>query len=141
VIQAVVVDSTYERLSQQIATEKTNARRWLIVVGIIQAVGLLAMAAILHIPVTQQRFYIAQGVAFLIMFGALWWFAQFRLRLCLGLGLVIFWAVQIVAAIQNPHTIYQGLPLKVFFTGGVLKGLQSANHAEDLRKQLGQVFE
>jgi hypothetical protein len=62
-------------------------------------------------------------------------------RLCMITGLVLFWAIQLASAWDNPKALTQGIVVKVLFTLALWKGLQSASRAQSLSKELGKVFE
>ena len=125
-------------------TELHRARRLLLIVGfVIFGMDMLYLYVLnggaLDPTVRTITTLISAGI--LATFVALWWFAQKKPKLCLILGLVIFWGLQIFNAIGDPTTLYKGLLLKILFTVALVKGLQSAGRAEDLRAQLAQVFE
>jgi hypothetical protein len=74
-------------------------------------------------------------------FVALWWFARVKPKLCLALGLALFWGIQIYSASHDSKWLTRGIVVKVLFTVALVRGLKSADRAEDLRAQLGEVFE
>jgi hypothetical protein len=83
----------------------------------------------------------ALSAAIFAAFIALWWFAKAKPRLCLGLGLAVFWGVHLVAAIDDSPSLFRGILIKFFFTVAPVRGLRSAGRAQDLRAHLGEVFE
>ena len=123
--------------------ELRSARRWLLVVGLLMFAMDLLYIYVLNNDLTQEGKNIITAISagILGIFVALWWFAQKKPRLCLGLGLVVFWGLQIFNAIDDPSMIFKGLIVKILFTVALVKGLQSAGRAELLRAQLVQVFE
>lgn len=62
-------------------------------------------------------------------------------RLCLILGLVVFWGIHLLNAALDPSTLAQGFLIKILFTLALVRGLKNANRAEVLRKEIAQVFE
>jgi len=141
-----------EELKQaEMNKELRAARTWLIVVGFIMFV--FDMILIYAIPVPNgladappqydslktKLLFIDLGV--LAAFIALWFFSKRKPKLCLILGLCLFWAIHIFNAIEDPSNIYKGIVIKVLFTLALIKGIKSAGRAEDLRAELGKVFE
>ena len=73
-------------------------------------------------------------------FVAMWLVARFRPLLACWLALGGFWAMHAYFAVLDPSSLYQGAVLKVLFTLALIRGIQSANRAEQLKKELAQVF-
>jgi len=124
--------------------ELRRARRWLLIVGILMFVFDMAMTW--SIPAEQadrsmQKVITLIDLGILATFVALWWFAKQRPKLCLILGLVVFWGLQIFAAINDPSQLYKGILIKILFTAALIRGLKSADRVEYLRKDLEKVFE
>lgn len=128
----------------EMSKELTNARRALLAVGIIMFVAdMIYIHAIYADRLAPDARNLLTGFAagVLAIFVALYFFAKQRPRLCLTLGLVIFWAIQLYNISQDPKAIAQGILLKVFFTIALVKGLKSASRAEEAKRQLEHVFD
>ena len=125
--------------------ELRRARGWLLAVGLIMFLYDMAMV---HLGDAGDRMNttgktvatVIDGLV-LAIFVALWWFAKRKPRLCLTLGLVLYWAIQLLAAYGDPKTLFGGLILKIGFTVALVKGIQTAGRVELLRDQLVDVFE
>jgi hypothetical protein len=124
--------------------ELTTARRTLLAVGLI----MFAMDMVFTHGINRDRLLpegrmliTAISTGLLAVFLALWYFTPRRPRLCLGLALAIFWALQLVAAVNDPATIKNGIVLKVIFTVALVNGFKSANRATMLKRELETVFE
>ena len=129
-------------LNAQMNTELRRARTWLLVVGLLMFVmDLVIIYAMDGVPPEAQQIGTAISAGVLAIFLALWWFTPKKPKLCLGLGLVVFWGIQILNAIDDPTMLYKGIIVKIFFTVALVKGLQSASRVEDLRARVAQVFE
>jgi len=125
--------------------ELRRARGWLLGVGILMFVinmGMLYLSSMgdAYSPTGKTLMALFLGVV-LAMFVALWWFAKRKPRLCLTLGLVLYWAIQLLAAFGDPKSLFSGIILKVAFTVILVKGIKSAGRVELLRDQLVNVFE
>jgi predicted MFS family arabinose efflux permease len=131
-------------LRQELNAEIKKARGWLIAVGIIMfAMDMIFTFGVYADRLPQDwktRIAILSSVI-LLVFLALAYFTAKKPRLCLILGLVVFWGIQLYNAVQDPRSLTQGLIIKIFFTLALVKGLQSASRAENLIKDLEEVFE
>jgi peptidoglycan/LPS O-acetylase OafA/YrhL len=122
-----------------------KARVWLIVVGIIMFVtDMVYIHAINKDWLTDDDkthlTMLSGGV--MVAFFALAFFTKQKPKLCLILGLVIFWGLQLYGAMDDPSLLFKGLLLKIFFTAALIKGLQAASQVERLNAELvGKVFE
>jgi hypothetical protein len=128
----------------EMSKELTNARRALLAVGIIMFVmDMIFIQGVYadRLAASDRNLLTAVSAGVLAVFVALFVFAKQRPRLCLTLGLVIFWGIQIFNMVQDPKAITQGILLKIFFTLALVKGLKSANRAEELKRELEHVFE
>lgn len=127
----------------ELTRQLRSARGWILVVGLLGfAVDIFVIYVLWNdriAPAWRSRLTIYDA-AILAYFIALWWFAQYRPVLCCVLALVGFWALQIFLAVVDPTTLSQLFVVKVLFTIALVKGIQSARHAERLRRELGQVF-
>jgi hypothetical protein len=128
----------------EISKELQTARKYLIAVGLLMvAMDMLFMFVIQKDQYTDQVRNIALAIdgAILAVFIALGIFLPKAPRFCMITGLVLFWAIQLVNAYDNPKALTQGILMKVLFTMALVKGLQSASKATMLRKDLEKVFE
>jgi hypothetical protein len=128
----------------EISKELQTARKYLIAVGLLMvAMDLLMMYVLQKDQFTDQVRNIALAIdgAILAAFIALGIFLPKAPRFCMITGLVLFWAIQLVNAYDNPKALTQGIIMKVLFTMALVKGLQSASKATMLRKDLEKVFE
>lgn len=136
--------SLSEAKKAELTTELRRARGWILAVGIIMA----AMDQILlravyagRVPASWITTVTLIDAAILGVFVALWWFAQYRPKLCCALALVAFWGLHLtVAALYGGQTLTQGIILKILFTVALVNGLKSASRAETLQKELENVF-
>lgn len=120
-----------------------RARAWILVVGLLVfAVDMFVIYVLWHQRITPawRTELTLYDTAILACFIALWWFAQHRPVLSCALALAGFWALQIFLAIIDPETLSQLFVVKVLFTFALIKGIQSARHAERLRRELEGVF-
>ncbi|MBT8492886.1 MAG: hypothetical protein KJO07_07475 [Deltaproteobacteria bacterium] len=127
---------------QELNAEIRRARGWLIAVGVIMfAVDMIVTFGIGNVQAEWKTRIVVLSAIILAVFLALAYFTAKRPRLCLILGLVVFWGIQLFNATQDPRTLTQGLIIKIFFTLALVKGLQSASRAETLIKDMEKVFE
>ena len=131
-------------LREELNAELRKARGWLIAVGIIMFVTDMV---ILHLVAKdwvsddeRTQLTILSGIV-MVAFFVLAYFTKKKPKLCLALGLALFWALQLYAAKDDPSMLTKGIVLKIFFTAALIKGLKSATHAEQLQAELGKVFE
>jgi hypothetical protein len=126
------------------AKELKNARNALLWVGLIMFVmDMIFIHAVYgdRLPSDiKTRLTVLSAVLF-AGFIALYVFSKQKPRLCLTLGLVLFWGIQLFNMAADPKSITQGIVLKVLFTMALVKGLRSAKNAEDLTAELQKVFE
>ncbi|HVK73884.1 MAG TPA: hypothetical protein VM734_11220 [Kofleriaceae bacterium] len=128
----------------EMSKELTTARRALLAVGIIMFImDMLVVHALQkdQLAPSDRNLISLLSLFVLGIFVGLYFFAKTRPRIALTLGLVIFWGIQIFNITQDPKAITQGIVLKIFFTLALVKGLKSAGRAEELKRQLGHVFE
>ena len=128
-------------VSAELNAELRSARKWLLIVGILMFVVDMIILNIGRFDPAVKNIAMLIDLGVLAIFVALWWFAKQKPRLCLGLGLAVFWGLQILNAIDDPSNLYKGIIIKVLFTVALVRGLKSANRAEDLRAKLANVFE
>lgn len=128
-------------------TEMTNelrkARNWILAVGLIMFV----VDTIMVYVVGPDRFTPeGKKLITLIDLGVLGYFvgmyvlARFKPVAGCVLALVGFWGIVLFNAVSDPKTLASGIILKIFFTLALIKGIQSASRAQQLQKELGEVF-
>ena len=127
----------------ELTRQLRSARGWIL------AVGLLNFAVEMFViyiwwngridPAWRTRLTIYDA-GILVYFIALWWFAPVRPVLCCVLALAGFWALQAFLAVVDPDTLAQNVLVKALFTIALVKGILSARRAEQLRRELGNVF-
>lgn len=128
----------------ELNSELRKARGWLIGVGIFMFV--LDMVFVYgvqkdELPSEWKTRITLISAGIMCTFFGLAWLTSRKPRLGLILGLVVFWGIHIVNAAVDPKTLTQGIVLKIFFTLALVRGLKNASRAEDLREELGRVFE
>lgn len=128
-------------------TEMTNelrkARNWILAVGLIMFSVDMMLVYLLH-----GDLYTAEGkrLVLLIDLGVLGYFvgmyvlAKFKPVAGCVLALVGFWAIVLFNAVNDPKTLASGIILKILFTMALIKGIKSASRAEQLKRELGEVF-
>jgi hypothetical protein len=127
----------------EMTTELRRARGWILGVGIVMfAFDMIYLYALhsndLADPIKARIAMYSLGVLafFIAMFFLCWW----RPVLACVLALCGFWALHIYLAMNDGTTIFQGILMKVLFTLALIRGIKSANRAEQLKKELAQVF-
>ena len=126
------------------AKELKTARTWLLVVGLIMFVMDMVFIHAVYgdrIASSVKTRLTVLSAVLLTGFVVLYIFSKHKPRLCLALGLALFWGIQLYNMSIDPASIRQGILLKVLFTMALFKGLKAAQHAEDLSAELGKVFE
>jgi hypothetical protein len=136
-----------EGLAMDKQTEMTNelrkARNWILAVGLIMFSVDMMLVYLLH-----GDLYTAEGkrLVLLIDLGVLGYFvgmyvlAKFKPVAGCVLALVGFWAIVLFNAVNDPKTLASGIILKILFTMALIKGIKSASRAEQLKRELGEVF-
>jgi hypothetical protein len=130
----------------ELTRQLRNARGWILVVGVLGFAVEMFVIYVLWNDRSDSTWaawrtrLTLYDAAILVYFVVLWWFAQYRPVLSCALALGGFWALQILLAVADPTTLGQLFALKVLFTIALIKGIQSARHAERLRRELEGVF-
>jgi hypothetical protein len=121
-----------------------HARYWLVGVGILLWVlkMVLLNLALAGVVSTEER-AIGSTVATLglCLFLVLAYYTPRKPRLCLSLGLALFWTIQLIDAVIDPANLTRMPLLKIFFTIALIRGLKSASDAVKIDERLGEVFE
>lgn len=143
--------SVDELKQQEMNTELRRARTWLIVVGALMFAFDMILFYVVPMPTgladippefhSLRTKYAIYSVILFAAFIGLWIFSKHKPKLCLILGLCLFWGVQLWGMTQDSSQIYKGLIIKILFTLALIRGIKSASRAEDLRAELGKVFE
>jgi hypothetical protein len=129
---------------EELTVELRRARGWIIGVGIAMFVfDMIFIYGVYgdRVPSEIKTRYTIYDAIILAGFIALWWFAQYKPKLCCILALCLYWGIQLYIASIDPDTLAKGILIKVLFTLAMIRGLKSAARAEDLQRQLGKVFE
>lgn len=137
-----------EGLRAELNAEIKKARIWLIVVGALMFVIDMIFIFVVsgrHLGSDTQMKLAGASAAILVVFLLLAYFTAKKPQLCMILGLVLFWGIQIFNASQDPDGIARGLSrgilIKVFFTLALIRGLRSAKRAKEIITDLEKVFE
>jgi hypothetical protein len=128
----------------EMTAELRKARTWIIAVGIIMFTIDMFMLHVLYgdrLPSAVKNQLMMYDVVILAFFIAMWALAKYKPVVACVLALCGFWALHLYLASQNSSSLYQGIIMKVLFTLALIRGIKSANRAEQLKKELAQVFE
>jgi hypothetical protein len=121
-----------------------HARYWLVGVGVLLWVLKMVMLnlALVGVVTTAER-AIGTTIATLALglFLVLAYYTPRKPRLCLSLGLALFWTIQLLDALVDPANLTRMPLLKIFFTVALIRGLKSASDAVKIDQRLGQIFE
>lgn len=128
----------------EMTRELRRARGWILGVGLAMFAFDMIYLYALHAddipdPIKAEVAMYSLGVLtfFIAMFFLCWW----RPVLACVLALCGFWALQAYLAFNDGTSIFQGILMKVLFTLALVRGIKSANRAEQLKNELGQVFD
>src|SRR5688500_12952792 len=108
----------------EMTKELRTARGYLLAVGIIMFVMDMVF---IHLVFGKQMLeswrmgLTVVSACMLAAFVALYFFAKRQPTLCLVLGLVLFWSIQLVNMAIDPKSITQGIILKILFTMALVK--------------------
>ncbi|MCA9673507.1 MAG: hypothetical protein H6709_24065 [Kofleriaceae bacterium] len=128
----------------ELNAELRKARGWLIAVGILMFVMDLLYLFVINKGAFDDdtiRMVVMISAGVMVAFFALAFFLSRAPKLCMILGLVLFWGIALFNVREDPSQITKGLLIKIFFTVALVRGLQNANRAEFLKKDLERVFE
>jgi len=131
----------------EMTKELRRARSWILGVGIVMFVVDMVMIHAVYgdrLPAEYKTRITTYSAVVFAYFIGMWLLARSRPVLACVLALCGFWILQIYVASQNGASLaeglLQGIVLKVLFTLALLRGIKSANRAEQLKKELDQVF-
>lgn len=127
----------------EMTMELRRARNWILAVAII----MFAMDAIMLLVVYGDRLphdakvqlMTYSGLIFVYFLG-MYVLARFKPVVACVLALCGFWALHLYLATLDPMSLKNGILLKVLFTLALIRGIKSANRAEQLKKELAEVF-
>lgn len=128
----------------ELNAEIKKSRAWLLGVGILMFVVDMVTVHLVYGNQLLSDFKTKISMisaAILVVFALLAYFTAKKPKLCLILGLCVFWGIHIFNAVLDPSTLAQGLLVKIFFTYALVQGLKSASRAETLMHDLGEVFD
>jgi hypothetical protein len=126
----------------EMTTELRRARGWILGVGTVMLVfNLLAILVVNgdQLPDEVKNRATAYVLGIFVFFLAMWWLAGWRPVLACVLALLGFWGLALYMTMDG-GSILQGIVMKVLFTLALIRGIKSANRAEQLKRELAQVF-
>jgi hypothetical protein len=135
--------SLNEAKKVELSAELRKARGWILAVGLIMFTMDMIMIYGVYgdrLPDEWKTKLTTYDAIILAYFVALWWFAQYKPKLCCILALVGFWGLHLYIATIDPDSLAKGIIMKVLFTIALINGLKSASRAENLKKELEEVF-
>jgi hypothetical protein len=127
----------------EMTTELRRARGWILGVGTVMLVfNLLAIHVVNgeRLPDEIKTRASAYVFGIFMFFLAMWWLAGRRPVLACVLALLGFWGLALYMTMDSGSSILQGIVMKVLFTLALIRGIKSANRAEQLKRELSQVF-
>ena len=140
------MDDAGKRL--ELTQELKRARNWILGVGILMVVFDQIYFAI-SIPagadpdlVSQARNWLfkVDGVV-LAFFVGMYFLARVKPVVACVLALIGFWGLSLWAIDFDLTQLWRGLAVNVLFTFFLIRGVISANRAQQLQTELGQIFE
>jgi hypothetical protein len=140
------MDDAGKRL--ELTQELKRARNWILGVGILMVVFDQIYFAI-SIPagadpdlVSQARNWLfkVDGVV-LAFFVGMYFLARVKPVVACVLALIGFWGLALWAVQFDPTQLWRGIVIKILFTMALVRGIKSANRAQQLQTELGQIFE
>jgi hypothetical protein len=134
-----------ERKRVELTAELRRARGWILGVGIV--LFAFDMFYVWGKPNDDWPAWLKYQISLLdgiilLMFVALWWFAQKKPRLCCILALALYWGLQVWLAwiTKDWSQLAKGPLIKILFTFALIQGIKNAHNAEKMRADLAQVF-
>ena len=127
----------------EMTQELRRARGWILGVGIVMFVVDMVMIWAVYgdrLPSAFKSRLMMYDAVILGFFIAMWVLARYKPVLACVLALCGFWAVHIYVATIDATSIGQGILMKILFTLALIRGIKSANRAEQLKRELAQVF-
>lgn len=128
---------------QEMTQELRRARGWILGVGIVMFVVDMIMIYAVYgdrLPGAFKTRLTIYDAVILGFFIAMWALARHKPVLACVLALCGFWAVHIYVATIDASSLGQGILMKILFTIALIRGIKSANRAEQLKKELSAVF-
>jgi hypothetical protein len=132
---------------EEMTVELRRARTWILAVGIIMFSVDMFMTYSVNsrlIPDYWKTRILIIDLVVLGYFVTCWIIAGSKPKLACILALVGFWGMHIAISMwaNDMSLLFKNGPLmKILFTLALVRGLKSAQRAEELQKQLAQVFE
>ena len=126
----------------EMTTELRRARGWILGVGTAMlGFNLLAILVVNgdQLPDEVKNRATAYMLGIFMFFLAMWWLAGRRPVLACLLALLGFWGLALYMTMDG-SSILQGIVMKVLFTLALIRGIKSASRAEQLKRELAQVF-
>jgi hypothetical protein len=128
----------------EMTTELRKARTWIIAVGIIMfAIDMILLNVVYgdRLPSDYKSRLMMYDVVILAFFIGMWVLAKYKPVVACVLALCGFWALHLYLASVDVSTLRQGIVMKVLFTLALIRGIKSANRAEQLKQELSKVFD
>jgi len=127
----------------EMTTELRKARNWILAVGVIMFVMDFIMVNVVYgDQLTSEGKWLVMKLSGLVFayFIGMYVLARFKPVAACVLALVGFWGLHLYLASIDPKSLAQGIILKILFTLALIKGIKSANRAEQLKRELAEVF-
>lgn len=127
----------------EMTTELRRARGWILGVGVVMfGFNMLSLyvvnAALFPAEVKARAALVLLGI--LAFFVAMWLLAGRRPVLACVLALCGFWGLCVFLAVAYGTSVLDGMVMKVLFTLALIRGIKNASRAEELKRELAQVF-
>lgn len=126
----------------EMTTELRRARGWLLGVATVMLLYNLVAIHVVNgdtLPDAIKTRATAYMLGISMFFLAMWWLAGRRPVVACVLALLGFWGLALYMTTDG-SSILQGIVMKVLFTLALIRGIKSASRAEQLRRELAQVF-
>jgi peptidoglycan/LPS O-acetylase OafA/YrhL len=128
----------------ELTAEIRKARTWILVVGLLMFTIDMVLVYGLQadeLPDEAKNLVLVIDVGILGFFVGMWALAKRRPYLACVLALGGFWAIHLVLAFFDGTSLFQGLILKILFTLALVRGIKAASRAEDIKRDLAQIFD
>jgi hypothetical protein len=127
----------------EMTTELRKARTWILAVGLIMfTIDVIMVYAVYgdRLPSAAKSQLMMYDAVILAFFIAMWVVAKYKPVLACVLALCGFWGLHLYLATIDGTSLFQGILMKVLFTLALIRGIKSANRAQQLKNELEEVF-
>ena len=127
----------------EMTTELRKARTWILAVGLIMFTLDMIMLYVVYgdrLPSEARNQLMMYDVIILAFFIGMWALAKVKPVVACVLALCGFWGLHLYLATLDGSSLFQGILMKILFTLALIRGIKSANRAEQLKRELEQVF-